>query len=222
MDENPVVSPLIVGFSGRAGAGKTTIAGMVWKDLMDRFHRSWVGSIPQADGFTRPAYWVGQDSFAAPIKRALRELGVEKGDPLYRSLAQNLGAKCRAANPDHFVDLLLERLTRGSHYYANGTPSSVLLIDDARHFNEFHILDLHFHVSRPEELLAPLTREETTHESEMLAVMGPQTWPNEYRDRVIEVDNHPLTPLETTCKKIANQIWAEAQAHNLPGAGGRR
>jgi hypothetical protein len=70
---------------------------------------------------------VPRDSFAAPIRWALQELGIKT--PYPRRLMQHLGAVLREHDEDHFVKLLEER-NPGLEYRG-------LIIDDLRFENEF-------------------------------------------------------------------------------------
>lgn len=191
--------PIIVGFAGRAGAGKSTFAKKV-KDVLDRRLMSVIGYNPLDHRA------VSVDSFAQPIRDALRQLHIEKEHPLYRSMAQDIGARCRQHDKDHFVKLMQKRISFVSWRHMK-EPARVILIDDCRHLNEFDILDHLFFIERPEHLVHQLTNEQRAHESEHYAVIGPSNWPYEYRNKAIVIDNVPDKPLDSNVKAVADIIW---------------
>lgn len=94
----------LIALSGKSGAGKSTLAEAL-ATLFD----------------------VPRDSFAAPIRWALQELGVKAPSP--RWLMQQIGQVLREYDEDHFVQLLEERNPGFAH--------RGLIIDDLRFENEF-------------------------------------------------------------------------------------
>lgn len=94
----------LVALAGKSGSGKSTLAEAL-AQLFD----------------------VPRDSFAAPIRWALQELGVKA--PYPRRLMQHIGSLLRDYDQDHFVKLLEER--NPSVEYRG------LIIDDLRFENEF-------------------------------------------------------------------------------------
>lgn len=98
-----------VAISGRAGAGKSTLARAILEQ--------------------RPDLRAG--SFAAALKRDLQKIGIVKGDPAFREIAQIYGTEhCRVKyGPDYWV----ERLRGGTHTLAG---LAGLVVDDMRFPNE--------------------------------------------------------------------------------------
>jgi hypothetical protein len=103
-------------------------------------------------------YDLPRDSFAAPIRWALQELGVAA--PYPRRLMQRIGQVLRDRDPDHFVELLALRNPECSR--------TGLVIDDVRYENEYHWLRDHgFVLVYLEGSFRPLEGEEAEHESEV-------------------------------------------------------
>lgn len=120
-DTHPVrrVPPhIVVAFCGRSGSGKTTLADAAATLLI-------------AEGRHYPV----KTSLARPIKAALHP--IDKTNPAFRDVAQQVGDLCRGINPDCFVDLLRDRID------GHETPI-VALVDDCRRVNEGQIADLVF------------------------------------------------------------------------------
>lgn len=120
---------IVVGITGRSGSGKTTVSRAVVERF--KFHRPLI----------RPACVM---KFAQPIRDALRQIGVEKGDepgtqasPYFRSAAQGLGQLMRKADPDFWVNAL-------EHAVAGQSAPTVVLVDDLRFPNEARVCDLVF------------------------------------------------------------------------------
>jgi len=111
-------------------------------------------------------YDLPRDSFAAPIRWALQELGVRP--PYPRMLMQRLGQSLREYDEDHFVKLLEERNP--------GLQASGLVIDDVRYPNEFCWLrEKGFILVYLEGSFRPLEGEEAAHESEI--ALSPDAYP---------------------------------------------
>jgi energy-coupling factor transporter ATP-binding protein EcfA2 len=127
------VKPLIA-IAGKSGSGKTTLAEAV-----------------------ASLYGIPHDSFAAPIRWALLELGMKAPHP--RRLMQGIGTLVRDWNQDHFIELLA---LRHPDLFLTG-----LVIDDLRYENEFHWLrERGFTLVYLEGSFRPLMGEEAEHESE--------------------------------------------------------
>lgn len=127
-------------FAGRSGSGKTTLARAVQAIMEHGRHVA-----------------VCRESFARPLKDELIGLGVSREHLMFRKLAQRIGDLRRAADVDHYVSLLCERVD------AHDIPH-VFLVDDGRRKNEGPVGDLVFRLvtSRP----SALTAEEQAHPSE--------------------------------------------------------
>lgn len=154
----------IVGITGAAGAGKTTVANRIAEQLK----------------ITRAGVNVVRTKFAAPIREMLQVVGVEKGDgpgefshELFRDAAQQLGQWFRNREPDFWVNIVKQ------HVAGLSAPSLVLL-DDCRHENEAAMCDLvvKLYTCRG----TTLTDEQTLHPSE-------QGWANLPCDRSYDNDD---------------------------------
>lgn len=117
-------SPLVIGFMGSPGTGKTTTRDFLADLLND--HKKTVVKL----------------SFADPIRAALKVMGITKqgtNDPLYRAGGTALSA-LRSVNPDFYVDKIKQII-------ASYSPNTIVLIDDVRYENEMTICDQIFHLS---------------------------------------------------------------------------
>ncbi len=111
---------------GQAGVGKTTMAHLIAKQAFD------LGFIPVVH------------SFAASLKKAAEESGCSKKENPegYRKFCQELGAKKRAEDPDHWVKLfdawLLELQTKEEEDLNNKEKywERCVIVDDCRYANE--------------------------------------------------------------------------------------
>lgn len=142
--------PLIVGLRGRAGAGKSTLAGLLNELEHD----------------------VVVMSFAGPIRDALRTIGITKTDTpqLYRKLAQVIGQSARDADADHWVKLARQRIDR--ECMSGQRKSPIIVFDDVRYSNEVMLCDLVFYV-QPVGFKVLDLGELGDHESERLNKKGP-------------------------------------------------
>jgi energy-coupling factor transporter ATP-binding protein EcfA2 len=128
----------LVGFTGRSGSGKTTIAEAVQRLLHDR------RAAPM--------------KFADPLVAMLGAIGIRKGGhPQFRTLAQIIGQRIRDHDPDFFVDLLLADVSAL-------TFPRVALIDDVRYANEAAACDLVVKLVTTRD--CGLTAEQMLHRSE--------------------------------------------------------
>jgi hypothetical protein len=119
---------LMVCFAGRSGSGKTTLARKLGLRLA-------------VAGFCYPFLC----SFAKPLKRILYPL--DKADPRFRYIAQNVGDYCRTIHEDCFVEDLIGRVR-------DHEVPCVALVDDCRRVNEASAADIVFKLttSRPNDL----------------------------------------------------------------------
>jgi hypothetical protein len=102
-------------------------------------------------------YGIPRDSFAAPIRWALSELGVAA--PYPRRLLQGIGQLLREHDADHFIALLALRNP--------DMDRTGLVIDDLRYENEFRWLrERGFLLVYLEGSYRPLEGSDAEHESE--------------------------------------------------------
>lgn len=120
----------IILFCGKAGSGKTTLAHLLYNELVDK------------------GYLCYKNSFATPLKQMLGDLlkadfinnadlknesVIFKGKPIScRSLLQNLGDIVRSVDKEYFVKHLCFEL---KHY-----KKGIVIIDDLRFYNELTTL----------------------------------------------------------------------------------
>lgn len=115
----------LIGLSGASGSGKTTVAGMLAAELLDR------------------GYTVKLDAFATPIKKRLIHLKKKRNAPAVidkdadREAMQDTGSAVRSADPDYYVKCL------GSSNCIDGKendflpePADFLIVADVRYPNE--------------------------------------------------------------------------------------
>ena len=108
-----------VAFSGKLKSGKSTIA----EKLYDT---------------NQPAIIA---SFAGPLKSALAILGIVKGHPLYRPVAQHVGADIvRDYDPDWWVNVMDSNFHQIER---SATPRTLFIIDDVRFQNELEWAETH-------------------------------------------------------------------------------
>lgn len=135
--DHPEKRPFVIGICGLAKAGKSTFA----ERLKHELSRKHVGAVIQP--------------FAAPLKRGLSEMGVDKVDTpdLYRYAAQRIGTDIfRDRCPDHWVGLFRDAVTESPRVLSTETTPSggvkvtyldVVIADDVRFQNEVDtVLDL--------------------------------------------------------------------------------
>lgn len=112
--------PLVIGFKGLIGAGKTTLANFLAKNDPATFWRS---------------------SFAGTMKSGFAQMGITKEatPELYRAELQRMGAARRADNPDWWINL-----------WASSLPKShpCIIVDDVRYPNEASNCDILFFLQR--------------------------------------------------------------------------
>lgn len=113
----------IIGITGPAGSGKSTLANEF-------------SSILHIPSF----------SFSTPIKKMLKQIGVEKGDPRFRHHAQTLGTEWgrKLISEGIWISLLESRLSR--------IAVPAVVIDDVRFENEAEFVRRHgilIHIRRP-------------------------------------------------------------------------
>lgn len=138
----------IIGLAGASGSGKTTVAGMLAAELLDR-------------GFT-----VKLDAFAVPIKKRIMAQKAGKGlawaidKHVDRLAMQNMGTAFRAADSDYFIKCLVSR----SNIY--GSASDFLIVPDIRYPNEAEFVKAHGVLIHVCGCKNPLAGEAAGHESE--------------------------------------------------------
>lgn len=113
---------IIIGFSGRARTGKSTLS----RHLYDAAH---------------DAGWdVEIKPFAGPLKRhVVEDMGYakEKDPDNYRKFCQEIGASKRAENPDHWVNLWYEDMkAEYKKEMEEAVRPRLYLVDDVRYPNE--------------------------------------------------------------------------------------
>lgn len=118
---------IIIGFSGRARTGKSTLSTYLYDAAHD-------------------AGWDVQiKPFAGPLKRhVIEDMGYakEKDPANYRKYCQEIGASKRAENPDHWVNLWYEDMMKSyDEEHLNGERPVLYLVDDVRYPNELKKLN---------------------------------------------------------------------------------
>lgn len=139
----------IIGISGRAGSGKSTVTGLL------------------AAAINAAGYTVAIDAFAAGIKMQARASGWNGvKDEEGRKLLQDIGEHARLKDPDHWITALRQRWA-----FVDGVPE-FLIISDCRHANEATFCRSSFLgygvVWRIEGRMGNLTPEQMAHPSEKL------------------------------------------------------
>lgn len=168
----------VVGFTGAAGAGKTTTAGAVRERLI----------MPHTPVAVRTL------KVAAPLNEALRCLGITKGGtageaahPLYRDAAQHFYEWFAGHNPDWLVPLLQRAIAT--------TPPGIILIDDVRRKAEAACCDLVVCCVTARPTL--LTPAQQAHPTE-------QGWRTVVADMVFACDT--LATLDATALAVAERV----------------
>ena len=154
---------LIIGFRGIIGAGKTTIRRALYERCTNCVNIS----------------------FADPIKEYLRSIGITKENNLaeYRYLAQTIGALCREADPQFWVNKYIKKICSFSRLIipelslnyqlklAIATDKNnglLILTDDVRYINEVELLHKYGHIINIVRNDLDTSKEEYQHESEEL------------------------------------------------------
>jgi hypothetical protein len=137
---------IVIGLTGVAGAGKSTIASRI-VDLLDE------------EGIEAAVV-----SFAGPLKKGFAQMGVTKGHPRYRELLQFAGQNLRDFDEAHWV--------RQFHIELASYPATcrVFIVDDVRYNNEIAACELTFFVQPLDIEPTVLTRSQKSHASEQLAL----------------------------------------------------
>lgn len=172
---------LIIGVTGAAGAGKTTVCRRVHERLR----------------FTCPKQSVQRAKFASPIREMLRLIGVEKGDgpgevahELFRDSAQYIGQFFRDRDENFWVKVLVQ--------YVNGLSSpTIVLLDDVRYPNEAAVCDIL--VKLYSCRMNDLTAEQMLHPSEV-------GWHELEAD--IVVDNDDPSDVDAIAKAVVARAMA--------------
>lgn len=122
--------PLLIGIAGKAGSGKSTFAAYLADALSET-----------TEGIDQTCIY----SFASPIKKMLAVLGVYKGDPDFRRMAQTLGTEWGR-------DLIDGNIwVNAAREYVEAAPW-IVIIDDVRFENEAEFI-------REEGILVHMKRE---------------------------------------------------------------
>ena len=123
----------VIGFCGLARAGKTTAQEAYSYGVdADNIHRQHITKITLI-------------SFADPIKKALKELGLTKEDnpERYRKMAQIVGEGLRASDPDAFIKIAHNTIKRtvAEHELKTNMDNFVFIFDDVRYENEVKFIN---------------------------------------------------------------------------------
>lgn len=127
------MSITVIGFSGEAGAGKTTWA-------------KWMAEFALESNYV-PILM----PFAGPLKTAASALGISKEEQpeLYRRLLQEIGSKLRdpdyvpgTTGPDYFLNLQDKAFQRQARAAAERSDDKgvLILVDDVRYENEVDLI----------------------------------------------------------------------------------
>lgn len=155
-----MTQPTLIGFSGKAGAGKTTVAEAIVERAMSI-------KIAMADPLTHMVISVLEIA-DIPIDKVIHYLheGKDETIPLFgqstRDMKRAWGDQMREKNPDIFVRLAEAQI----EYYRERLPGIPVLIDDIRMQNEAEWVKEQggyiVHITRPKAGL----RKVTPHKSE--------------------------------------------------------
>lgn len=121
-------------------------------------------------------------------------MGVHKSHPLYRELAQSVGARLRAFNPDHWVDRLKLAIATSN--------KEVVVIDDIRYPNEAPVCTHLFYV-KPVGFDTTDLGERADHESEQWNLAYPSHLP--FYENTTTIENHHAR-LEETVNEIYEKL----------------
>lgn len=123
----------IIAIAGKARVGKTTLANIIAKYIVDNIDNT----IPYIE------------SLAGPIKHEAHSRGIDRSrDPeAYRLFCQSYGDRKRAEDKDYFIDKLSEKLLSYCDRKENSTDEfvrnaeQVVIIDDMRFPNELDFFE---------------------------------------------------------------------------------
>lgn len=147
----------IIGLAGASGSGKTTVAGMLAAELLDR------------------GYTVKLDAFATPIKKRimkakeLRALPPVVDKETDRVEMQRIGTKCREENPTLFIEYMCaaNNLLPGWVFPREvWVPADFLIVGDVRFPNEAEYIRKRGVLIHVCGCRRPLAGEAARHESE--------------------------------------------------------
>lgn len=180
------IKPFVIGLTGVAGAGKSTVAAIIQKAIA----KNWSGSITAIS------------PMAKPIKDACIALGLNKErDPdLYRATAQSIGQGLRELTAgEWWIQKQISKINGIVEHYQN--PRTVVIIDDIRYVNEVEMVDRHFngiliHVTPGiKGARRELTSNQKFHDSEYLGTRIEQEVLQAYNVSAVEGDEHHRYPV---------------------------
>jgi guanylate kinase len=203
---------IIIGFSGRARTGKSTLS----RYLYDAAH---------------DAGWDVQIlPFAGPLKRhVIEDMGYAKEkDPVnYRRFCQEIGASKRAENPDHWVNLWYKGLLQAYEAEHNETDRPVLyLVDDVRYPNELKKLNeigaITCFIKHNDREIEEPDGEWRTHNSEEMANLGERSSTEVLKslgyDYVVHNDKDEKE-IAKWCKRFVQEVMITAEKDLCPCEG---
>lgn len=190
--------PHIIAYAGVAQAGKTSAANMT-KTIIDAKTLKLNNSLHHYANCRILSY-------AGPIRESLEAIGIRKNNhpDLYRQMAQYIGARLREHDPDHWMNIMYERITKL-------TENDWVIIDDVRYWNEVNQLSEMGAVliyvdpgNRMKEIID--TNELYKHESENMSVQiyNNHTLASKFQYIVPNKDN--INKYRTEIERITNKI----------------
>lgn len=190
---------IIIGFSGRARTGKSTLSRYLYDAAHDAGWR--VEILP----------------FAGPLKRyVIEDMGYakEKDPDNYRKYCQEIGASKRAENPDHWVNLWYEDIKNAyDDEHTNADRPVLYLVDDVRYPNELKKLNeigaITCFIKHNNREIEDPDGEWRKHNSEELANLGERSSPEVLKelgyDYVVNNDKEEKDIINW-CKRMVTEV----------------
>lgn len=192
---------IILGFSGRARTGKSTLSHELY------------------DAAVSAGWEVKIKPFAGPLKAEAerRGFGKTKNPEGYRKFCQEHGAGMRAKDPDHWVNLWYQDMKKEWTNEMRGSTNPVMyLVDDVRYLNELVMLNkigaTAAFVKHGKRTIEDPNGQWRLHESEALANIFEQTPDKDLRTRkeghydLVVWNDSDLDSVKRWAKKIVQDM----------------